>query len=67
MSADLDPAPRTVVNTVMGGQHVAVTDQGPSAARLEPDHPGILVGRGDGPTADPVILSIFLAALTILK
>ena len=65
MSANLDPAPCTAVNTVIGSQHMAVTYQGPSAAHLEPDHPGILVGRSVGATADP-IGDIFLAAVTFL-
>ena len=65
MLAYLDPVPRTAINTVIGSQNVAVTDQGSSAAHLEPDHPGILVGRGDGATADP-IRDIFHAALTFI-
>ena len=59
------PAQCPVVHAMIGGKHMAVTDEGPSAALLEPDHPGILVGGSVGATADP-IRDIFLAAVTFL-
>ena len=68
MLSDLDPVPCSAIDTVLGGKDMAVADERAPTAHLEPDHPGILVGRSIGATADPNVghfAIIFLAALTI--